>query len=200
MDSNLLQMKEDRLEALLRHRHYSRPLQHELLIPLLTGFKETVTRLTASDPHRVELVLAPPLPPPAPPSPLSVVVRSHRHRNVETRVRMKKGERYGFATACTTAAWQLKTPLCYRVAGARRALPQIGGTVVRCGDEDMFTRHCIWNSVKTRLAELYTEALREHFRLTRGDEAVVIQLLRAFKQALSLVGEKRHEESKEKGS
>lgn len=88
-----------------------------------------------------------------------VVVRSHRHRNVETRVRIRKGERYGFATACTTAAWQLKTPFAYRVAGARRSLPQVGGTVVRCGDEDMFTRHCIWSiePSKTEVPELLTK-------------------------------------------
>lgn len=90
-----------------------------------------------------------------------VVVRSHRHRSVETRVRMKKGTRYGFATACTTAAWQLKTPFAYRIAGARRSLPQIGGTVVRCGDEDMFTRHyiCSIEPSRTEVPELPDERL-----------------------------------------
>lgn len=79
--------------------------------------------------------------------PPDVVVRSHRHRNVETRIRMKKDDRYGFATACTTAAWQLKTPFAYRIAGGRVSLPQIGGSLVRCGDEDLFTRHCVWSVI-----------------------------------------------------
>jgi hypothetical protein len=69
------------------------------------------------------------------------VVRSHRHRNVEVRVQTHKG----FATCCTTPAWQLKTPFAYRVAGARQATPQIGGTVLRCGDEDLYTRHKVWS-------------------------------------------------------
>lgn len=68
------------------------------------------------------------------------VVRSHRHRNAEVRVQTHKG----FATACVTAGWQLKTPFTYRVAGARQALPQIGGTVLRCGDQDLYTRHRVW--------------------------------------------------------
>jgi len=72
------------------------------------------------------------------------VVRSHRHRNAETRVRMRKNGRLGFATSCTTGGWQLKTPFAYKVAGARRTLPHIGGTLLRCGDEETYTRHQIW--------------------------------------------------------
>ena len=70
-----------------------------------------------------------------------VLVRSHRHRNAETRIICHKG----FATSCTTAGWQLKTPLIHRIAGGRQTQPQIGGTLVRCGDEDIFTRHKIWS-------------------------------------------------------
>ena len=71
--------------------------------------------------------------------PPDVVVRSHRHRNAEVRVQTRKG----FATVCTTAGWQLKTPLCYRIAGARQTTPQFGGSLVRCGDEDTYTRHFV---------------------------------------------------------
>lgn len=71
--------------------------------------------------------------------PPNVIVRSHRHRSVETRILTAKG----FATACTTAGWQLKTPFAYKVAGARITQPQIGGLVVRCGDEDVYTRHFV---------------------------------------------------------
>lgn len=69
-----------------------------------------------------------------------VVVRSHRHRNAETRIQCYKG----FATSCTTAGWQLKTPFVFKVAGARQTQPQIGGTLIRCGDEDVYTRHRLW--------------------------------------------------------
>lgn len=70
-----------------------------------------------------------------------VIVRSHRHRNAETRIQTKRG----FATSFTTAGWQLKTPFAHRVAGARQTMPQIGGSLIRCGDEDVFTRHRLWN-------------------------------------------------------
>lgn len=70
-----------------------------------------------------------------------VIVRSHRHRNVETRIQTA----HGFATACTTAGWQGKTPFVFKIVGGRQTLPQIGGTLVRSGDEDVFTRHKLWN-------------------------------------------------------
>lgn len=71
--------------------------------------------------------------------PPDVIIRSHRHRNTEVRIQTKKG----FCTVCVTAGWQLKVPFTYRIAGARQATPQIGGTVVRVGDKDVFTRHYI---------------------------------------------------------
>lgn len=79
--------------------------------------------------------------------PPDVVVRSHRHTNAETRIRITKsrhGRRVqGFATSCTTPGWQLKTPFAWRVPGGRRSRPQFGGTLVRCGDEEMYTRHYV---------------------------------------------------------
>lgn len=71
--------------------------------------------------------------------PPDVVARSHRHRNAEVRVQTHKG----FATVFTTAGWQLKTPFAYRIAGARQSLPQIGGSLIRCGNEDTYTRHFV---------------------------------------------------------
>jgi hypothetical protein len=70
--------------------------------------------------------------------PPDVVVRSHRHRNIEVRIQTYKG----FCTACTTGGWQLKTPFVYR-GPARMSVPQIGGSLVRHGDEDTYTRHFI---------------------------------------------------------
>ena len=55
--------------------------------------------------------------------PPDVVVRSHRHRCIETRIPNAKG----YATSFVTAGWQLKTPFAYRIADGRQALPQIGG-------------------------------------------------------------------------
>jgi hypothetical protein len=74
-----------------------------------------------------------------------VVIRSHRHRCAEARIPIKKHNVPGLVTSCTTACWQLKTPFAYRVAGARRTQPQIGGTVIRCGDEEIYTRMHYWD-------------------------------------------------------
>jgi hypothetical protein len=71
--------------------------------------------------------------------PPDVVVRSHRHTLVEIRVPNEKG----LATAFTTPSWQLRTPFTYRIAGARQALPQIGGSVLRYGGTDLYTRHFV---------------------------------------------------------
>lgn len=69
-----------------------------------------------------------------------MTVRSHRHRFVETRFLTYKG----LATSTTTAGWQLKTPFAYRVAGARNTEPQIGGTIIRCDDREIYTLPQIW--------------------------------------------------------
>ena len=78
-----------------------------------------------------------------------VIVRSHRHRNVETRIQTARG----FATSCTTAGWQAKTPFVYKIAGGRVTLPQIGGTLIRSGDEDVFTRHKLWNLARPKVEQ-----------------------------------------------
>lgn len=78
--------------------------------------------------------------------PPDVVCRSHRHRNAETRIQTRKG----FATSFTTAAWQLKTPFANRIAGARQTQPQIGGSLIRVGNEDVWTRHQLWKLDRPR--------------------------------------------------
>jgi hypothetical protein len=75
-----------------------------------------------------------------------VVGRAHRHTCTEVRVQTDRG----FGTVFTTGGWQLKTPLCHRVAGARQAEPQIGGSLVRHGDEDCYTRHFIRKLAKPK--------------------------------------------------
>jgi hypothetical protein len=65
------------------------------------------------------------------------IVRSHRHRHIEVRVPTE----IGYGIAFVTAAWQLRTPFSYRVAGGRVSQPQIGGSIIRQGDRDFFTEH-----------------------------------------------------------
>lgn len=73
--------------------------------------------------------------------PPDVVARAHRHRNIEVRVPTA----LGYGIVFTTPAWQLKTPYTYRLAGARQALPQIGGSIICQGDNDLYTRHRVWS-------------------------------------------------------
>jgi len=68
------------------------------------------------------------------------VVRSHRHRNIEIRVPTD----LGYGIAFVTPGWQLKTPFAYKIPGGRISTPQIGGSVIRQGDHDMYTRHRVW--------------------------------------------------------
>lgn len=71
--------------------------------------------------------------------PPDILVRSHRHRSAEIRLPANKG----YATCFVTAAWQLKTPFVYRIAGGRNSVPQIGGSLIRLGDEELHTRHFV---------------------------------------------------------
>lgn len=73
-------------------------------------------------------------------TPPDVIVRSHRHQSYEARIPTARG----YAIAVTTPGWQLKTPYCYRAAYARQTPAQIGGTVIRAGDEDCYTRTKTW--------------------------------------------------------
>jgi hypothetical protein len=73
--------------------------------------------------------------------PPDIVVRSHRHRHLE--VRIPTGLGYGISFC--TAGWQLKTPFAHRIAGGRVSSPQIGGSVIRQGDRDLYTRHRVWS-------------------------------------------------------
>lgn len=66
-----------------------------------------------------------------------IIVRSHRHRHIEVRVPTKNG--YGIAFV--TPGWQLRTPFSYRIPGGRVAMPQIGGSLIRYGDRELFTEH-----------------------------------------------------------
>jgi hypothetical protein len=68
-----------------------------------------------------------------------VVCRSHRHRCFEVRGPAAHGCMTCFVTGC----WQGKTPFAWKVAGARVTTPQIGGSLIRVGGEEIHTRHYV---------------------------------------------------------
>jgi len=59
------------------------------------------------------------------------IVRSHRHRALRVHIPVADGE----ALAVVTPAWQLKTAFAWKIPGARLSQPQIGGTIIKLGDE-----------------------------------------------------------------
>ena len=67
--------------------------------------------------------------------PPDVVVRSHRHRHVETVIPIANGR----AFATTTPGWQGKTPFVWRGSG-RLSEPQFGGLVIRHAHGETFVR------------------------------------------------------------
>lgn len=74
--------------------------------------------------------------------PPDMVVRSHRHRQFEIKTATKKG--YGISIV--TPAWQLKTPFVYKLGMGRSSQPQMGGYLIRVGDEDgLYTRFKVWD-------------------------------------------------------
>lgn len=78
-----------------------------------------------------------------------VVVRSHRHRSIEVRVPTD----LGYGITFVTAAWQLKTPFVYRTKSGRVVTPQIGGSVICQGDEDLYTRHWVKGMKRPRMVK-----------------------------------------------
>lgn len=64
------------------------------------------------------------------------IVRSHRHRHIETVIPTSNGRAY----AVVTPAWQLKTPFTWKIPGARLSEPQIGGVVIRYAHDELFVR------------------------------------------------------------
>lgn len=69
------------------------------------------------------------------------VVRSHRHRGMHIVIPTDSG--YGMSIV--TPGWQLKTPHVYRMGLGRSSTPQIGGYLLRHGDEDhLYPRFRIW--------------------------------------------------------
>lgn len=77
--------------------------------------------------------------------PPDVIVRSHRHRHIETTVATGDDKNNtGRATAVVTPAWQGKTPFAWKIPGARLSTPQFGGIVIRYAHDELFIRSKIW--------------------------------------------------------
>ena len=74
------------------------------------------------------------------------VVRSHRHRQAEIRLPTE----LGYGTAFITPGWQLKTPFVFRMA-AKLSQPQFGGSIIRAGDEDVYSRHRTWTLARPKV-------------------------------------------------
>jgi len=65
-----------------------------------------------------------------------VILRAHRHRYIQNRVAGRDGE----YIVAVSPAWQLKTPLAYKIMGGRQSQPQIGGLMVRFHKGELFVR------------------------------------------------------------
>ena len=81
--------------------------------------------------------------------PPDVIIRSHRHRQFMTVI----GTAKGMGIVIVTPGWQLKTPFVYRLASGRSGTPQIGGYVIRTGDEDdVYARFKLWKLSRSKEA------------------------------------------------
>ena len=73
--------------------------------------------------------------------PPDFIVRSHRHRSIAVDLNSAKG----YAAGIVTPAWQLKTPYVWKIPGARISEPQLGGVLIRQGDEEFYYRRKVWS-------------------------------------------------------
>src|SRR3990167_5481509 len=78
--------------------------------------------------------------------PPTYIVRSHRHRSIAVDIDCATG----YAAAIVTPAWQLKTPYAWKIAGARLSEPQLGGVLIRRGDEEHHYRRKVWSLDRSR--------------------------------------------------
>lgn len=73
-----------------------------------------------------------------------IIVRSHRHRHIETTIATGHADETSRATAVVTPAWQGKTPFAWKIPGARLSTPQFGGIVIRHAHGETFVRSKVW--------------------------------------------------------
>ena len=86
--------------------------------------------------------------------PPDVVVRSHRHRYMETAVpighKCKNGKQAtGRAFSVVTPCWQGKTPFVWKIPGGRLSTPQFGGILIRY-DQQLYIDSKVWTVDRSR--------------------------------------------------
>jgi len=81
--------------------------------------------------------------------PPDFIVRSHRHRHIETSIPTARGK----ARAVVTPAFQGKTPFVWKIPGGRLSQPQFGGIVIRAHEDDneVYTREKVWTLERSRV-------------------------------------------------
>lgn len=81
--------------------------------------------------------------------PPDFIVRSHRHRHVETSIATRKGRAY----SVVTPGWQGKTPFAMRIPGGRQALPQFGGITIRhhAKDDVSYVASRVWTPSRAEI-------------------------------------------------
>jgi hypothetical protein len=85
--------------------------------------------------------------------PPDIVVRSHRHRMIETNIPTEHGK----ARAVVTPAWQGKTPFVWKIPGGRLCQPQFGGLVIKWSESEntLWIKERVW-SIKRSPTEIVT--------------------------------------------
>jgi hypothetical protein len=85
--------------------------------------------------------------------PPDIIVRSHRHRAIETNIPTHNGK----ARAVVTACWQGKTPFVWKIPGGRISTPQFGGLVVRYAPDSgvLFVREKVWSIAPSKTEIVY---------------------------------------------
>ncbi len=78
--------------------------------------------------------------------PPDYVARAHRHRYLKVQNPSTRSE----AAAIVGPGWQLKTPFTYRIAGGQVSQPQVGGYMIRQGNEEFYTRFKRWELSRPR--------------------------------------------------
>ena len=83
--------------------------------------------------------------------PPDLISRGHRHRSYKIELPNDNG----MAIVVITPGWQLKTPFTYRLASGRSGEPQIGGFIIREGDEDsLYARSKVWGMKRSETVKL----------------------------------------------
>ncbi len=83
--------------------------------------------------------------------PPDVIVRSHRHRHIETTIAVGDARSTGRAIAVVTPGFQGKTPFAWKIPGARLSTPQFGGIVVRYSKGEVFVRSKVFTIARSEV-------------------------------------------------